>query len=204
MLVRSTFTSSDLRLRCVCSRTPPVSDHMHLCACVCLQKPAAMSRAYGAMARTKLFSPREKLPREALTATTNHRSKIATIKDHWEQCPFENSEGDMNRADQFKTNVTRPLRRTVDKDKLPGGTVYAAQRELIKRHYEAKSKIDGISGIGGGVSLWPAMDDMRLSGSDTVRLAVLCVVLVVATLTVFYSFHGSLYQYVFYSISRWG
>lgn len=150
------------------------------------------------MARTKLFSPREKLPRETLTATTNHRSKIATIKDHWEQRPFENSEGDMNRADQFKTNVTRPLRRTVDKDKLPGGTVYAAQRELIKRHYEAKSKIDGISGIGGGISLWPAMDDMRLSGSDTVRLAVLCVVLVVATLTVFYSFHGSLYQYVFY------
>ena len=75
--------------------------------------------------------------------------------------------------------------------------MYAAQRELVKRHYEAKSKIDGISGIGGGISLWPAMDDMRLSGSDTVRLAVLCVVLAVATLTVFYSFHGSLCQCVF-------
>lgn len=199
---RSTVTSSRSSASLVCSRTPiapPVSDHMHLCACVCLQKPAAMSRAYGSMARTKLFSLREKLPREALTATNNHRSKIAAIRDHWEQCQFENSEGDMNRADQsVKMSAARPLRRTVvvDKDKLPGGTVYAAQRELVKRHYEAKSKIDGISGIGGGISLWPAMDDMRLSGSDTVRLAVFCVVLVVATLAVFYSFHGNLYHCV--------
>lgn len=71
-----------------------------------------------------------------------------------------------------------------------GGSVYAAQKMLVKKHYEAKSRLAGISGIGGGVSLWPAMDDMRLSQSDSFQLSLVCVMLVMATVTVFYSMHG--------------
>ena len=126
--------------------------------------------------------------------TTKPKSKVAVIRDHWElDCPFERtSRRDMNSVDHLKMNSGQPPRRTViaDEDKLARSTVYATQRELAKRHYEAKSKLDGISGIGGGVSMWPAMDDMRLTSADTVRLAAICVVLVLTTVAVFYAFHG--------------
>ena len=71
-----------------------------------------------------------------------------------------------------------------------GTAVFAAQRELSRKHHEAKSKVEGLSGLGGGVSLWPAMDDMRLSEEDTRLLVILCGMLVVATVAIFFSCHG--------------
>lgn len=70
------------------------------------------------------------------------------------------------------------------------GSVYAAQKMLAKKHHEAKSRLAGVSGVGGGVSLWPAMDDMRLSRSDALQLILVCTLLVAATIAVFYSMHG--------------
>ena len=76
-------------------------------------------------------------------------------------------------------------------DGRPGGFVQAAQRELEKKHHRAKSRVHaGVSGIGGGVSLWPAMDDMRLSGSEVNWLVIVCGVLIVGTMSVFLVCHG--------------
>ena len=70
------------------------------------------------------------------------------------------------------------------------GFVYAAQRELEKKHHDAKSKVHRMSGLGGGVSMWPAMDDMRLSRREVNWLVVSCGLLVIATMSVFLVCHG--------------
>lgn len=78
-------------------------------------------------------------------------------------------------------------------EKLDGkksGFVHAAQQELEKKHHDAKSKVHGVSGLGGGVSMWPAMDDMRLSRREVNWLVIACGVLVIATMSVFLACHG--------------
>ena len=75
--------------------------------------------------------------------------------------------------------------------KLPpwgaGEKVQTLRQRLNRLHHEAKSK----DGVGGGVSLWPAMDDMRLSKEDVWRLVAVCVSLVVVTVTMFNFYHGA-------------
>lgn len=113
-----------------------------------------------------------------------YQGRTAAMKDHWESFqPETEATRDSPMLAQLKDACAEMKRPAM-------GAVYAAQRELVRKHYEAKSRIDGISGIGGGVSMWPAMDDMRLSRGDTLKLFVICVGLLAATVAVFYSFHG--------------
>ena len=73
-----------------------------------------------------------------------------------------------------------------------GKRVQGLREELGRRHQQAKSKVkDGLAGAaGGGISLWPAMDDMRLSKEEIWQLAVLCALLVVSTCATFHFYHG--------------
>lgn len=73
-----------------------------------------------------------------------------------------------------------------------GKKVQELREELDRRHHQAKSNLkDGASaGAGGGVSLWPAMDDMRLSKEEVWKLAGLCVLLVACTWATFHFYHG--------------
>ncbi len=73
-----------------------------------------------------------------------------------------------------------------------GKKVQELREELDRRHHQAKSNHlkDGVAGAGGGVSLWPAMDDMRLSREEMWKLAGLCVALVIGTWAIFHFYHG--------------
>ena len=65
-----------------------------------------------------------------------------------------------------------------------GEGVRSKQNELIRKHHEAKSNIENVAGVGGGITLWPAMDSMRLTQGEGITLAIssafiigICVVL---------------------------
>ena len=95
------------------------------------------------------------------------------------------------RANAVRSSPTLAQLQSKSEDGKLGGFVHAAQRELEKKHHHAKSRVHaGVSGIGGGVSLWPAMDDMRLSGSEVNWVVVVCGVLIVGTMSVFLACHG--------------
>ena len=68
--------------------------------------------------------------------------------------------------------------------------ITAKQRELVRKHQEAKSNLEKCPGIGGGVTMWPAMDDMRLSKRETLRLLMLSAFIIVGCTVVFFYLHG--------------
>lgn len=76
---------------------------------------------------------------------------------------------------------------------LASRRVLASQRELARKHHKAKSRLEGLSGLAGGVSLWPAMDDMRLSVDDMKSLVVMCGILIAATVAIFFGCHGEFF-----------
>lgn len=99
----------------------------------------------------------------------------------------------LQRASRESPTLAQLRKRTEDsceEGRPPSGVVYATQRVLERKHHEAKSRLEGVSGVGGGVSMWPAMDDMRLSRSDALQLACLSLVLVGTTGLVFWMYHG--------------
>ncbi len=67
-----------------------------------------------------------------------------------------------------------------------GGRVEVIRRDLDRLHHQAKSN----RRVGGGVSMWPSMEDMRLSREDVSRLVLICASLVLATIVTFQSYHG--------------
>ena len=70
------------------------------------------------------------------------------------------------------------------------GSVQSTQKDLIRKHQEAKSRVNYVSGVGGGVSLWPAMDDMRLSCNEVIVLLVSSLSLMLITGAIFLFLHG--------------
>ena len=70
------------------------------------------------------------------------------------------------------------------------GNVYAIQRKLMAEHHKAKSKVHSSAGVGGGVSMWPSMDDMRLTRREANLLVLFCGVLILGTMSIFLICHG--------------
>lgn len=70
-----------------------------------------------------------------------------------------------------------------------GKFVTGLQEELAKKHHEAKSRVAELS-VGGGVSLWPSMDDMRLNSWDVLSLTALCCILMFVVVKGFFFLHG--------------
>ncbi|XP_048861396.1 uncharacterized protein LOC125728538 isoform X1 [Brienomyrus brachyistius] len=73
----------------------------------------------------------------------------------------------------------------------PGPSLQERQKLLQQKHQRAKESVDRLA-VGGGVSLWPEMDSMRLSAEEGVVLGLLCVVVTFATCYLFKYLHGSL------------
>ena len=65
--------------------------------------------------------------------------------------------------------------------------VATRRRELIAKHLESKSKPP----VGGGVTMWPAMDDMRLNRNDVIFLSAFCLALILCTCATVIAIHGN-------------
>lgn len=63
------------------------------------------------------------------------------------------------------------------------------QSLLVRKHEETRRKVDSLN-IGGGVSMWPEMDSMRMSTDEIYRLSGFCVILVLVVVAVFAFLHG--------------
>ncbi len=59
----------------------------------------------------------------------------------------------------------------------------------MKKHMDAKSRTDSLS-VGGGVSLWPEMERMRLTQEEGAGLVLVAFSLIVITFCAFYGIHG--------------
>ncbi|XP_013404264.1 uncharacterized protein LOC106169370 isoform X2 [Lingula anatina] len=68
--------------------------------------------------------------------------------------------------------------------------IKARQQSLIRKHQVAKDKIDNLN-VGGGVSMWPQMETMRLTQGETLQLLAVCIGLFTSTVVLFYFLHGS-------------
>lgn len=68
--------------------------------------------------------------------------------------------------------------------------IEAKQRVLTSKHQSAKSG----PGVGGGITMWPGMDDMRLSQTESLQLTAVALCLVVGSMCLFMYLHGALYH----------
>lgn len=138
-----------------------------------------------------LPSPPRSTKAETIPPVKQVKSGVASVRDQW-----ENHDAAVEpRAPRVKNSpiLSQLQSRSGIQHQQDGkkvGFVYAAQRELERKHHDAKSKVHGMSGLGGGVSLWPAMDDMRLSRREVNWLVISSGVLVIATMSVFLACHG--------------
>ena len=66
--------------------------------------------------------------------------------------------------------------------------IEAKQRVLTSKHQSARSG----PGVGGGITMWPGMDDMRLSQTETLQLTAAALCLVVGSMCLFMYLHGPL------------
>ena len=161
--------------------------------CTCSVK-IKMSRT---LARRSMSS-KENIPPEEQT--------FSAMKERWEQNSHMHTESFVAAAPTIRARDSPTLAQLktqsdshseiCTKNTHLGTVVFAAQKELTRKHHDAKSRVEGVSGLGGGVSLWPAMDDMRLSVDDTRWLVIMCGILVAATVAIFFSCHGMyMYEY---------
>ncbi|PIK52587.1 hypothetical protein BSL78_10529 [Apostichopus japonicus] len=78
----------------------------------------------------------------------------------------------------------------LQKLKQTPGRTYQTQQILMRKHQKAKSNAEKC--VGGGISLWPGMDNMRLTPSDLWSLVANVVTLFVLTLGAFSFLHGKM------------
>ena len=114
--------------------------------------------------------------------------KIAAMRDRW--VGKKARTGTELAKSPTLVQLQRESEASAKKERPGKSSVLARQRELERLHHEAKSRLEGVGGVGGGVSLWPAMDDMRLSMRDAVTLAFLCLFLTLSTAVMFLLLHG--------------
>ncbi|KAK6188498.1 hypothetical protein SNE40_004661 [Patella caerulea] len=72
----------------------------------------------------------------------------------------------------------------------PVKTLKEKQQILVEKHNDTKQRCDQIN-IGGGISLWPQMENMRLTEREIIRLLLSCICLVFTLFFIFHKFHGS-------------
>ncbi|KAJ8285401.1 hypothetical protein GJAV_G00026390 [Gymnothorax javanicus] len=73
----------------------------------------------------------------------------------------------------------------------PGPSLQERQRQLQEKHQRAKESLDQLA-VGGGVSLWPEMDRMRLTPQEGVALCLGCVGVSFSVYLIFRYLHGTL------------
>ncbi|XP_038078146.1 uncharacterized protein LOC119745686 [Patiria miniata] len=74
--------------------------------------------------------------------------------------------------------------------RMTPGRALQKQKILERKHHEAKSRAHNL-GVGGGVSLWPQMDNMRLSQREVAALSAVSLLLIVGVAMLFQHLHGA-------------
>ncbi|XP_061174490.1 uncharacterized protein LOC133183564 [Saccostrea echinata] len=82
---------------------------------------------------------------------------------------------------------------TLQKLRDTPGRVNKDKHALINKHLDTKHNMDRLS-VGGGVSLWPDMEDMRLSLPEILKLGALCFSLFSLVIILFTKLHGDVVQ----------
>ena len=72
---------------------------------------------------------------------------------------------------------------------IVGNNLEDVRASLLVKHQEAKDRIDSLC-VGGGISIWPNMEDMRLSKCDVAILVLEAVFLCISTYFLFNFLHG--------------
>ena len=72
---------------------------------------------------------------------------------------------------------------------LLGRLLKDKQSLLVRKHESARQRVDSMN-VGGGVSLWPEMESMRLTDEEAIHLAAVCVALIAFVIALFYFLHG--------------
>lgn len=72
---------------------------------------------------------------------------------------------------------------------VAGSSLENVRTTLLHKHQEAKNRVDSLN-VGGGISIWPEMNDMRLTNRDVVSLASAGILLCLATIFMFSVLHG--------------
>ncbi|XP_038661519.1 uncharacterized protein LOC119970645 isoform X1 [Scyliorhinus canicula] len=125
------------------------------------------------------FIPRQRLVTPLISNTLNHL--------------ISNVENNQRKSEKPVSPNLEMLRMT------PG--LQQKQRLLQEKHLKAKSLVDKIP-VGGGVSLWPEMDDMRLTKREVLVLIISSLVLIFAVVTLFEYLHGPLLLHLNYYSGR--
>ncbi|XP_018614625.1 uncharacterized protein LOC108938520 [Scleropages formosus] len=73
----------------------------------------------------------------------------------------------------------------------PGPSLQERQKLLQEKHQRAKESVDSLA-VGGGVSLWPEMNSMRLSAKEGMVLSFSCMAVTLSASLLFRYLHGSL------------
>lgn len=81
------------------------------------------------------------------------------------------------------------------------GRTYQTQQLLMQKHHDAKSKAEERF-VGGGISIWPEMNNMRLTFSDLMTLVANSIILMVLTYGLFTYLHGTTLYHLNYFIKH--
>ncbi|XP_076105109.1 uncharacterized protein LOC143073443 [Mytilus galloprovincialis] len=119
--------------------------------------------------------------------STPSRSGLYHLRERLER-QIENSQGKLDKQ----------ISPTLEKLKMTPGRVLKDRELLASKHSSVRQKADKLN-VGGGVCLWPGMDDMRLSRREIIEILIVSVFLLVAVVIAFNKLHGStieeLYKY---------
>ncbi|XP_014675808.1 PREDICTED: uncharacterized protein LOC106815811 [Priapulus caudatus] len=88
-----------------------------------------------------------------------------------------------------KENCNPKVSPTLEKLRNTPAVVRTKREVLLKKHSVARERTDSLC-VGGGVSIWPEMDAMRLTRYEALQLAVGSVSLALVTYKLFFWLHG--------------
>nr|XP_022333283.1 uncharacterized protein LOC111130474 [Crassostrea virginica] len=114
-----------------------------------------------------------------------HKNGLTPVRQRLEQQRKKLMETD-NAGQQETSPTLQKLRDTP-------GRVNKDRHTLISKHLDTRHNMDRLS-VGGGVSLWPDMEDMRLSLTEILKLGAVCAMLFVLVILIFNKLHGDVVQ----------
>ncbi|XP_071794243.1 uncharacterized protein [Asterias amurensis] len=136
--------------------------------------------------------------------TPKVRPPVTTPRHH--QAPLQKNVAVQKRWGKDATLVKNRLEKTIlggvtDDDekqvspslrqlRMTPGRALQKQKILERKHHEAKSRAHTL-GIGGGISLWPQMENMRLTQREVAALTGVSAALVVGVVFLFHYLHGA-------------
>ncbi|XP_035235690.1 uncharacterized protein LOC118206757 [Anguilla anguilla] len=158
-----------------------------LCNATAQRKPEAL-RELKQRRRRSREGAKENLygtPQRTLSLTPRMRPVTPLISRTQANLMTSSSESSQRLSEKAVSPNLANLRMT------PGPSLQERQRQLQEKHQRAKESLDSLA-VGGGVSMWPEMDRMRLTGQEGVTLGLGCVTVSFGVFLIFKYLHGSL------------